>query len=167
MWLIKRRLQRYNLSWQALGFRRFKFSKAFLYIFGFYGVMAIFLIGLVIVAAIVAGLGQPPAASKSSGGLHWQAFPLLGILVTVIITPLLEEVVFRGVLFQALLRRYSGVLSVIISSLIFAAVHLDPAHIISILPLGFYAAIMTHRLGSIWPAVVLHMSWNLLVFFVR
>ena len=88
------------------------------------------------------------------------------ILVTVIIAPIIEEVLFRGILFKKLLEKHSLVFSVVIGGLIFAVMHLNPIQAIAVLPMGMYLCVMYRQLGSIIPGIFLHASWNLLVVFI-
>lgn len=165
MLLIARRLRRHGKAWTDVGFRRFKFWRAVRYMLGFYGIMALFLIGVAVTASLL--LGPDAGPDQRTLNTVRQTSPLVALFLSVLLVPVLEEIVYRGVLFSALRARYRVGLSVLFSGLIFAVAHFDPFIIIAILPLGFYAAFMTYKLGSIYPAIMLHMSWNLLVFLVR
>ncbi len=87
-------------------------------------------------------------------------FALLATLVTgALLTPFGEEVLFRGVIANAL-SRYNVWVTVIAGALIFAVVH--GINVIS--PLAFVVGVVTGLLflhtGSIWPGVVLHVVYN-------
>jgi membrane protease YdiL (CAAX protease family) len=94
-------------------------------------------------------------------GGFWLTFAL-----SVIIAPIIEEVVFRGVLFPAIAKRYGVIAGVIISAIIFTLVHLDPVQMLSVLPLGIYLAVMYLKTDSIYPGIILHAIWNLMVLWI-
>jgi hypothetical protein len=86
--------------------------------------------------------------------------PLWFILVGVIVAPIVEEVFFRGFLFQGFRQRYGWVAAIGISSFIFAAAHLDPVAFIPTFILGAVLAYVYHRSNSVWPGVILHFLVN-------
>ena len=78
------------------------------------------------------------------------------ILISSIIIPIVEEIVFRGILFRAFRQKWSIGLSIIISSAIFALVHIDFYRFI---PLMFIGAIMAYSLEktkSIYTPILIH-----------
>jgi membrane protease YdiL (CAAX protease family) len=96
------------------------------------------------------------------------ALPLRVALMVIVVTvgPLVEELLFRGVLLSALLRRLPAGWAVAACSLLFALVHLpDLGFLWYALPgLALLAAALAWlrlRSGSIWPAVLAHGANNL------
>ncbi|MBI9113749.1 CPBP family intramembrane glutamic endopeptidase [Sanguibacter suaedae] len=77
------------------------------------------------------------------------------ILLGAVLTPIGEELLFRGVLFS-LLTRYSFWLAAILSSIVFALSHGINVATPVALVVGFAAAWLMHRTRSIWPGVVVH-----------
>jgi membrane protease YdiL (CAAX protease family) len=80
----------------------------------------------------------------------------------VLVAPVVEEVFFRGFVFAGLRKRYDWRKAALISSALFALVHLQPTAVLPILILGFIFAYLYHRSNSIWPAVLMHVSTNAL-----
>lgn len=77
------------------------------------------------------------------------------ILLGAVLTPIGEEMLFRGVLFT-LLSRYGVWLAAILSSIVFALSHgLNLSTPVAIL-VGLAAAWLMHKTKSIWPGVVVH-----------
>jgi membrane protease YdiL (CAAX protease family) len=96
--------------------------------------------------------------------LAWR-MPL--VLVVVGLGPVVEELLFRGVLLSALLQRWQLGWAVAISSLMFALVHLPGLQwqwfaLPDLLLLALALAWLRLRSGSIWPAVLAHGINNLL-----
>ncbi len=88
----------------------------------------------------------------------------LGLLILVIaLAPALgEEIVFRGVIGRGLVARYGVLPGVIITSLLFASVHLHPAHVVALLPLAFLIHYVYLVTRSFWAPVLLHFANNAL-----
>jgi membrane protease YdiL (CAAX protease family) len=76
------------------------------------------------------------------------------------LAPLVEELVFRGLLYGWVAGRWGTVAAWIVSSLAFAAAHVEPAHIILVLPLALWFGWLRRRTDSLWPSLVAHMVNN-------
>lgn len=86
------------------------------------------------------------------------------ILATVflgLLTPLGEELLFRGVIANVLLRHGRPVFGVVSSALIFAYMHGINIVFPAALVMGLVGAELLRRSGSVWPAVVVHVVFNL------
>jgi membrane protease YdiL (CAAX protease family) len=86
--------------------------------------------------------------------------PVWFFLVGVVIAPIVEEIFFRGFLFQGFRHRYGWIAAILISSLLFAAAHLDPVAFIPTFILGAVLAYVYHRSNSVWPGIILHFLVN-------
>ena len=89
------------------------------------------------------------------------------MLVVVSVGPLVEELLFRGVLLSALLQRWHVGCAVTLTSLAFALIHLPGLQyqwyaLPGLALLALVLAWLRLRSGSIWPAVVAHGVNNLL-----
>ncbi|MDE2307775.1 MAG: CPBP family intramembrane metalloprotease [Xanthomonadaceae bacterium] len=89
------------------------------------------------------------------------------VLVVASLGPLVEELLFRGVLLSALLRRWRTGWAMAISSLLFALAHLPGLQyqwfaLPDLALLALALAWLRLRSGSIWPGVVAHGVNNLL-----
>ena len=88
--------------------------------------------------------------------------PVWFILVGVIFAPFVEELFFRGFLFQGFRQKYGWVGGAFLSSIIFGLAHLDLVALIPTSILGFLLAYMYHRSNSVWPGIILHVLVNAL-----
>jgi hypothetical protein len=82
--------------------------------------------------------------------------PLWFFIVGVIFAPVVEELFFRGFLFQGFRQKYGWVGGAFLSSFIFGIAHLDPAAFIPTSILGFLLAYLYHRSNSVWPGIIRH-----------
>jgi membrane protease YdiL (CAAX protease family) len=92
-----------------------------------------------------------PYAAKG-GAVFWAAFALAAI-----VAPVVEETVFRGMLYTALRARMRVWPAALVSGGIFAAVHPTlPGQFLPILALGVVLAMLREKTGSLAPSMVCH-----------
>jgi len=87
---------------------------------------------------------------------HVRDFPLGLIALVAVLPGVVEEFLFRGYVQSRLLLRWPPALAVTVSALIFSVAHLDPLHVLGVLPLGLWLGVIAWRAGSVWPAVLCH-----------
>ncbi len=87
---------------------------------------------------------------------------ILIFIGVVIIAPIVEESLFRGFIQQTLERKRDITKAVLITSLVFAMIHLEPWLIIQLLILAVLLGYLAWRWSSIIPALLIHMANNLL-----
>ena len=89
--------------------------------------------------------------------------PLMFIAL-VIAAPILEELIFRGIMLDGLLRIYSPTKAVVVSSLLFGLIHLNPAQFVGgALVGGFMGWVYVHT-RSVLATILIHASFNLTAF---
>ena len=146
--------------------------------FGFAPPAAVYCMAAVVLGLVVPLIGGKltellahghavPQDVKQLGGGASTGFRIALTLTVASIGPLVEEVLFRGVLLSALLRRLRTVWAVPASALLFALVHLPDLHWLwyalpNLALLGVVLAWLRLRSGSLWPSVIAHASNNLL-----
>jgi membrane protease YdiL (CAAX protease family) len=81
---------------------------------------------------------------------------ILILLSSVVVAPLVEEMLFRGFLQGALERRLEITKAVLAAAFIFACIHVNPWWFVEILILGVLLGVLTWRSGSIFPAIIVH-----------
>ncbi len=86
----------------------------------------------------------------------------LEILAVVILAPIGEEVLFRGLIFKNLRRKYNFWLSAIVTTILFTAAHMDLYQGLAIFPISVLWAYLYEKFGKIWIPIVAHMWNNLL-----
>lgn len=84
------------------------------------------------------------------------------IFVVGIIGPILEEIVFRKVIFGSLYKKTNFFIAGLISSLLFAGAHMD-YHILIYTFVGFTLAYLYKRTGRIVVPIIAHASMNTIV----
>ena len=76
------------------------------------------------------------------------------------LAPVVEELVFRGLLYGWLAGRWGTAVAWIASSLAFAIAHIDLGHVLLVLPLGLWLGWLRRRTDSLCPSLVAHMVNN-------
>jgi membrane protease YdiL (CAAX protease family) len=97
------------------------------------------------------------------GSTNWESnFSFSFLFMVVIIAPILEELMFRGVLLRALLSKYSDKVSILISSILFALIHIHPVQMFGALFFGLYFGYIFVKTKSLTTVVILHLIANLI-----
>ena len=87
--------------------------------------------------------------------------PLLLLLITtVILAPVFEELVFRGVLLPVLVSKVGKISGVLLSALIFALAHLSVGELPPLFVLGIGLGLMRLSSGRLFPCALMHSLWN-------
>ncbi|MCA1219093.1 CPBP family intramembrane glutamic endopeptidase [Streptomyces sp. 8L] len=147
-------------SWSAFRVRPIRTSWIF-FSLGF-GLLAFVVTRLV--AAVFVGLTGSTDDPQGDYHAAASAGPLaliLQLLFIAVLTPLGEEFAFRGVLATAL-SRYGAWVSVVGSTVLFAAAHGLNLALIPALVVGAINGILLVRTKSVWPGVIVHAVNNTL-----
>lgn len=127
------------------------------------GGFAVLLVGLGLLFQ-VAGFDSPEQQALEdvvAGG----ADALLAVMLAVVLAPVLEELVFRGALHQGLRHRAGFWPAALLSSAIFAVVHVEvvassPVFLVQLFLLGLLFAWLLERTGNLLAPVVAHLVFN-------
>ncbi len=89
------------------------------------------------------------------------AWTLMGLLsLALVLAPLAEEALFRGVLLPALMKRMGTGPAVVLSSLLFAAVHVHAPSFLPLFVLAVGLALAYIQSGSLWVPAIMHAVFN-------
>lgn len=80
----------------------------------------------------------------------------------VIITPVIEEILYRGIILNLLLKKYSILVSIILSSIIFAFIHLKFIGIGYLFLYGLFFGFAYYKTKSLFTSILLHFLINLM-----
>ncbi|PWT87915.1 MAG: hypothetical protein C5B54_11500 [Acidobacteria bacterium] len=84
-----------------------------------------------------------------------------GLLFTVmVIAPLTEELIFRGVIFEGLRERYHIITALLLSSLLFGLAHIIPSLVLNAFFIGLFLAWVKLRTDSLIPCLFAHALYN-------
>ena len=86
----------------------------------------------------------------------------LGLFAITILAPLIEELLFRGLLQRSLMQHVPAWAAIALSAFVFAAVHMQPLAMPALMTLGAAFGYIYHKTGSLRMTIILHMINNLL-----
>ncbi|MBI4081438.1 MAG: CPBP family intramembrane metalloprotease [Candidatus Lambdaproteobacteria bacterium] len=127
---------------------------------------------LQVAVVLLATLAPPPPDFRSPIELFLKAgsWALAVLFVAaILLAPLLEEVLFRGLLLPTLRKRLAFIPAALVVSVLFAAAHTAqtgtywPA-LLGIGLCGFALAWLRERSRTLWPAIAFHAGFNLTAF---
>jgi membrane protease YdiL (CAAX protease family) len=89
------------------------------------------------------------------------------LIAAVVVAPIVEELIFRGVLLRSLRSRLSTVPAVLVQSVVFAAAHASGDYgagnlglILTLIPLGVTLGFAAERAGRLGPSMLAHAMFN-------
>ena len=149
-------------SWNDLGFRKPKRN-----LWNLVWQLPIILIVLLIVQGILfALLNTEPSSQSNTVDDIAQKVPVYAALLVcfsvAIIGPVWEEVVFRGIIHNYLTSKMKVVYAALLSSAIFAIVHVAPILFPYLFAMGLAWAWLYHRYNSLWAPIIGHVFINML-----
>jgi membrane protease YdiL (CAAX protease family) len=120
----------------------------------------------VIIQAVFGGDAPVQGVVQSAGEAEGLAARLAVVVVSVLLAPVSEELVFRGVLLSAVRHRLSGRWAAAVNAAAFALTHLAldfeaATAVPALFVMGWVLAAAVQRSGRIAPAVAAHMGFNL------
>ena len=127
-----------------------------------WGVLGFFMIyfGQIIGVFIEMAFGIEAGSENTNQlGEMMKVTPIM-ILAVAVLGPILEELVFRRVIFGTLIKKYNFWISAIVSGVVFAAIHLEFEHIILYSICGLVFAYLYHKTQSIWASIIAHVLLN-------
>ena len=127
---------------------------------------AVLILGTVILLSEVDNLTRlffpPPAtlAEAFEGLLDTRARPISSFLLLVMVAPVTEEVLFRGLILRGFLQNYSTRSAILLSAFLFAVMHTNPWQFISAFVAGVLLAWLLIETGSLLPCLFAHAAAN-------
>lgn len=91
--------------------------------------------------------------------------PILAFISVVILAPIVEELIFRGVVFNEVAKSKGGALPIIVSALLFGLAHGEPVQIVYTFIGGLIFGFVYSKTHSLPVVMFLHMLNNLLATF--
>ncbi len=82
------------------------------------------------------------------------------LLLGCAVAPVLEEMLYRGIILRSFLRRYPPRLAILHSAAIFGLAHMNIYQFFVALMLGLVLGWLYERTRSLWPCIALHAGYN-------
>ena len=105
-----------------------------------------------------------PEELQSVSNFFSEGFGLLQLIffaIIVLVVPVVEELIFRGALWKLFVWiNNSPKWTWVAISLLFAAIHMEPLHIIGLLPFSFFVGWLRLKTNRLGPSIAAHISYN-------
>jgi uncharacterized protein len=127
-------------------------------------------LGLGIYAGIMklagVNIGRPSSASiiESIVSINEYYHPLLGFLLVVMIVPVYEEIIFRGIFLSSMEKNIRFFWANSIQAFLFALVHMDLKLFPFYLAVGYVAGYQKRKTEALATGMSMHMTNNLIAF---
>jgi membrane protease YdiL (CAAX protease family) len=96
-----------------------------------------------------------------------ESTPAWLLLLVIAVAPAIgEELIFRGIIGHGLVARHGLFVGVFVTSIYFAAVHIHPAHVLTLMPLAVFLHLSWLATRSFYAPVLIHFLNNALAVFV-
>lgn len=89
-----------------------------------------------------------------------QASLPFGLLIIAVIPAIAEEIVFRGIIGRGLVARWGMRWGVLLTSMLFAAIHVQPAQVFALLPMAVCMHVVYLSTRSFWAPMAIHFVNN-------
>ena len=84
----------------------------------------------------------------------------LSIVAGALVPGICEEMVFRGATQRSFERRMRPIMAIVLTSLLFAALHLQPHNFVPLVVLGMFLGLVSWASDSVYPAIIGHFFFN-------
>ena len=126
-----------------------------------------FLLTMIYAITWIGIFGEP--SSNTDLGTDWGSSSIdiaFLFLSVAIVTPIAEELFFRGYVLDAINRKHGDWTAIIWSAMLFGLVHVDPFTMGQAFMGGIIYGWIRMRTGSLLPSIACHMMWNMLALVV-
>lgn len=124
------------------------------------GVSGVSLLWIMLAEQLPALQASLKAMNKGNEALGGGSF-IGAVVVAVIGAPLIEEIVFRGLVFRALRHIFPAWVSILLSAVLFGLYHINPVQIVYATVMGIVAGIIYEKSNHLGFPILLHIANNL------
>jgi len=124
------------------------------------GVLLAWIVQIIAVTIEIDVLGIDPTSENTEIIVEMTRLNPIFLLIPAITAPILEELIFRKILFGSLYKKMNFFWAAIISSLIFGVLHMDFIHLLIYVSMGFVFAYLYVKTKRIIVPILVHMTLN-------
>jgi membrane protease YdiL (CAAX protease family) len=132
--------------------------------------MVLMMVGITILTAevdyILESLWPMPRFFREMKGVAFKGSPWSVVLTLVVIAPVTEELLFRGLILRGFLRNYGRRRAIVLSAILFALVHVSPWQLVGVFAGGVVLGWWSIETGSLLPCFFGHALYNFLCLLV-
>lgn len=102
----------------------------------------------------------PPGSENTAMIMEITRMAPIFMIVPAIIAPILEEIIFRKIIFGSLYKRTNFFIAAVLSALLFGIIHSEPIHLLIYTSMGFVFAYLYVKTKRIIVPIIVHMTLN-------
>jgi membrane protease YdiL (CAAX protease family) len=157
--VLRSELRRHRIDWRMLG--NWRITPVLLLLPYLLMIIGSCLVISEISNRMEAVLPTPVSIHKVFSGItDLSLYPVAAPLLLIVIAPVTEELICRGLILRGLLARFSPSRAIIVSASLFALLHLNPWQIPTALGIGLVFGWVCYRTGSLLLCVLGHALFN-------
>lgn len=154
------------VNYQDLKLKKFKLFQAI-------GLITLGFIAFFLLNHVIISISEAFNIAIPGYGTQDQRLPLFGndslslpiaFVILVILAPIIEELLFRGLIYTKLRANYGASSTIIVSSIIFAGFHLELQIFLPLFILGCIIGYIYEKSDSLWVPILFHLINNGLAF---
>ena len=126
------------------------------------GTIASYALAVIILDALNALMPTIGSAFNTSMGAVVGGIPIIGLLLTLVIAPIGEEVCLRGIFLNRAEKSFGMVGCIILSGILFGIYHLNPIQGLYAIPIGMFFGYVAYKFKSVIPCIFCHFVNNLM-----
>ena len=88
------------------------------------------------------------------------------VLMLAVLAPVMEEVLFRGILLESVREKYSSGRAIVVSALMFGVIHIIPQQVVNAFVIGLILGFIYVRTDSLWPVIIIHALNNAMAYVI-
>lgn len=162
--LLSLAMQVIGFNWQSLGYRKSKQKYVLVVPLAFVGYLAVSASLTLLAQRLIPGFDVEQVQDIGFSDTRTTIELITAFVGLVVVTPVFEETIFRGMLFKGLRKQTPFWLSAGITSVLFAVAHGQLNVAVDTFALSLLLCFLVEKSGSIWPAILLHALKNGLAF---
>lgn len=151
-----------GLNLSEIGFRRINYREIILSIISGAGICTALLFMTQIEQVFVAKMPVQALIKTAENTDSWSMLIKIFIL-SVSIAPLSEEIMFRGFIYGGLKKAVGRNAALLVTSLLFGALHFDLYRLFSLTLAGLGLNILREKFNSLYVSMIAHGVWNMLM----
>jgi len=126
-------------------------------------VMILTIMGLLVIDPLTNIIPMPDDVKELFEQMFSKSVP--AFFTAVILAPILEELIFRGIVLEGFLKNYSPVKAILLTNLLFGFAHLNPWQFVGAFLMGILISWVYFKTRNLLLPVLMHFLNNLLSFF--
>lgn len=107
----------------------------------------------------------PPDPSAIDWFAEMMKFGPGAFIVLCIVAPLLEEMLFRGIILRGFLNHYPADKAILLSAALFGVAHMNVYQGVTATILGWFLGLLFVVTRSLWPCILAHAAYNGCIYF--